>query len=91
MRTHSFRYGSTAIVQSGQTVVSAGVRGDIWRSPLDVMLTHFERRAGRDATKVAMHHDALISELGGGVITRETPVEWNYDIELELAPFAREP
>jgi hypothetical protein len=91
MRTHSLRYGSTAIVQSGQSIVSVSVGGDIWVSPLDDMLTHFERRAGRDAAKVAQHHDALIAELGAGVITRETPVSWNYDIELELAPVAREP
>ncbi len=88
MNTHSVQYADTTIVQSGSKVAGAKVGGDIWKTPLKVMMEHYETGGGShppDPATVAKH-DLLIAEHGKGQITRDTVVEWNYDIELTLAP-----
>ena len=84
LRTHSVQYAETAIIQSGHSVVAAEVKGNIWNRKLGMLMRHFE--SGDPA--IAARHDELIKELGEGMVTRETEVWMNYDIELEVAPFA---
>jgi len=31
---------------------------------------------------VVAEHDRLLAELGKGKITRDTPAQWNYDIDI---------
>lgn len=84
LQTHSVQYAETTIVQSGHKIVAAQVSGDIWNRELDFLLKHYEK--GDPA--VIAHHDQLIREFGEGVVTRDTVVWMNYDIHLDVAPFA---
>jgi hypothetical protein len=88
VKTHSVQYAEGSIIQSGHRVVGATVTKR-WRTPLQVMLTHYETGGGRHPPEpeVVNKHDRLLAQFGNGVIARDTEVEWNYDIEIELAPF----
>ncbi len=89
VKTHSYAYGSTTVIQSGLTIVKARVGGDVWRSPLRDMMEHYETGGGRRAPDpdVVAKHDAMLQELGKGQITRDTEVMWNYDVILDVKPF----
>src|SRR5688572_3251221 len=90
LNTHSVRYAETMVIQSGCQIAGATLKPR-WETPLDNLLEHYETGGipggVRDPATVAKH-DALIATLGHGKITRETLVQWNYDIELSLAPFS---
>jgi hypothetical protein len=92
LNTHSVQYASTAIQQSGHRVVSAEVvfRG---KTRFSEMLEHYETDplTGAKNPDVVAKHDDLISEYGKGAIGRDSEVEWNYDIYLNVAPFGGEP
>jgi hypothetical protein len=90
LKTHSVQYAEGAIVQSGHRVTNAHWTSR-WKTPLRDMLAHYETAGGRKAPDPAIvaKHDQLITQYGKGVITRDTEVEWNYDIELDVAPFGR--
>jgi hypothetical protein len=84
LQTHSVQYAETTIVQSGHKVVAAEVKGDIWKDqPLDFLMKHYESSDPGAAAK----HDALLIELGEGMVTRDTKCWMNYDIILDVAPF----
>jgi hypothetical protein len=84
LQTHSVQYAETTIVQSGHKVVAAEVRGDIWKDqPLDFLMKHYESSDPGAAAK----HDALLIEVGEGMVTRDTKCWMNYDITLDVAPF----
>lgn len=93
MRTHSVDYAKTALVQSGHqiTVGHVVLRGPSWNTALDVMLQHYETGgqpgSPRDPDVVAKH-DQIIAQYGQGKITRDTHVDWNYDIELTVTPYS---
>ncbi len=77
------QYAETTVVQSGHKVVSAEVTGDIWQKPLSFLLDYFESR--NPALKTV--HDQLIKDFGEGLVTRDTKVWMNYDIDMKVAPF----
>jgi hypothetical protein len=90
LKTHSVQYGETTIQQSGERVVGAKVNGG-QTTPLQVMLEWYERHSSLDKPidpAIVAKHDELIAKYGNGVITRASHVEWNYDIELDVEPFA---
>ena len=88
MRTHPVQYAEGSIIQSGHQIgpVKWTKR---WRTPLQVLLDHFETGGGRHPPDpdIVAKHDRLIAQYGKGVIARNTEVEWNYDIELDVTPF----
>jgi hypothetical protein len=84
LQTHSVQYAETTIVQSGHKVVAAEVKGDIWKDqPLDFLMKHYEA----SDPGAAARHDALLIEVGEGMVTRDTKCWMNYDIILDIAPF----
>lgn len=93
MKTHSVQYGETTIQQSGERIVGAEV-AKVPPQPLQNMLEWYERRStlnGPIDPAVVAKHDDLIAKYGKGVVMRDTPVEWNYDIYLDVEPFASNP
>ncbi|HTL84067.1 MAG TPA: hypothetical protein VL856_02725 [Acidimicrobiia bacterium] len=91
--THSVKYADTSIVQSGHRVVGAKVGGNVWEKPLDALLEWRETRGtyGVRDPAIAAEHDKMIAEYGKGLVTRDTVVWMNYDIELQLSAFAGGP
>ncbi len=87
LRTHSIQYAETAILQSGHRVVGAKVTGDIWNKKLDFLMKHYEQ----GDPDVAARHDKLIHDFGEGLVTRDTEVWMNYDILVDVVPFAPKP
>ena len=86
--THSVQYAETAMTQAGHRIVGVRVKlTRAWRSPLDEMLSHYERDPLLDwehNPTVVAKHEALLAKYG---IQRTDSVLWNYDIYLDLAPF----
>ena len=85
MKTHSVQYAETAIIQSGNRIVSAEVTGGT-TTPINDMLDWFER--GSSTTRppdpdVVAKHDAMLKEYG---LQRTDPVLWDYNVELKVAP-----
>lgn len=93
MMTHSYKYGTTAVVQSGMMVVGAHVRGDTQPKRLGDLLEWFE---SGNSTRPVDHaivkkHDELLREVGKGDVGRDDLVLWNYDIVLDVKPFEVSP
>lgn len=89
VKTHSYQYGSTSIMQSGQTIVKARVGGDTTPKRLGDLLEWFESGNGQRPVKqdVVDKHNALLKDVGKGLVDREDIVLWNYDIVIEVKPF----
>jgi hypothetical protein len=84
MKTESMSYGTTNVQQAGKQVVSAHVEGGS-RTPIEIMLEHYETNGGRrppDPAVVAAD-DALLNQYG---FQRTDQMLWNYDIEIKLRP-----
>jgi hypothetical protein len=90
MQTHSIEYAGTSLTQNGLQITGARV-GLRRRTPFDVMLEHYEKLhrsdGSRDPVRIA-EHDKLIEQYGKGKIHRNTPVEWDYDVEVSVSPFS---
>ena len=85
LKTHSVQYADTSVVQSGHRVVGAEVTGDIWENrTIGWLMKH--REAG-DPAMIAKH-DQLLKDHGDGIVTRDTVTWMNYDIVLEIVPYA---
>jgi hypothetical protein len=91
-RTHSIEYAESTFVQSGHRIAGVKLKKgpDFNRTTLQVLLDHYETRGGRlkeGDPAIVRKHDAMLDEFGKGSVTRDTVVNWNYDIEIELMPF----
>ncbi|GIK37834.1 MAG: hypothetical protein BroJett011_16670 [Chloroflexota bacterium] len=93
VKTHSYQYGSTSIIQSGMTIVKARVGGDIAPKRLGHLLEWFESANGQRPVdqKVVDKHEALLKDVGKGQVSRDDPVLWNYDIIIDVKPFSGGP
>jgi hypothetical protein len=90
LTTHSVQYGETTIQQSGERVVGAEVKLRRPPSPLDDMLDWYERHHSDHKPKdpdIIAKHDEAIAKYGKGVIKRDTVVDWDYDVYLDVEPF----
>lgn len=87
--THSVQYAETAMTQAGHRIVEVRVKlNRATRSPLDEMLGYYEQHRNLDGERdpaVVAKHEALLAKYG---VRRTDSVLWNYDIYLDLAPFA---
>jgi hypothetical protein len=89
-RTYSLTYAQTPITQSGHRIVSVKFVEGPKKRQLGQLLDHYERGNSRTKPKIKEKvdaHNALIEKYGGGVVTRETEVSWDYEIEIEVAPY----
>ncbi len=94
-RTHSVTYADTTLTQSGHRIVDVKYGGNkiVNHQTLDQLMQFYERghthHKPRDPAIVAKH-DALIEKHGKyndeQLVTRDTVVTYNYDIEITLAP-----
>jgi hypothetical protein len=80
LQTHSVQYAQRTLVPAGEKVVGARVEGST-RTPIDVMLSHYE---ARDPSLIPKN-DKLLSDHG---LTRSDVVLWNYDIYLDVQSVA---
>jgi hypothetical protein len=78
-KTHSVEYAETELVQSGHRITNARVVGG-HRGPLETLLEHYEAAGFRTTAE----HASILAKYG---MKRTDTVLWNYDIELDLAPF----
>ncbi|MFO0577617.1 MAG: hypothetical protein U1A78_26735 [Polyangia bacterium] len=87
--THSVQYAETAMTQAGHRIVGVRVKlNRATRSPIDEVLSHYEKDRLLDWERnpaVVAKHEALLARYG---MQRTDNVLWNYDIYLDLAPFA---
>src|SRR6185503_3664638 len=90
LKTHSVTYAETTVIQSGHKIVGGKVTGQGRKRPLQELLDHYETHGNphgpRDAAIVSTH-DELLAKFGDGKIDRQTPVLWDYNIELSIEPF----
>jgi len=93
VKTHSYQYGSTSIIQSGMVVVKARVGGDIAPKRLGDLLEWFESGSGRRPIDqdVVDKHNAMLRDIGKGEIGRDDLVLWNYDVVIDVKPFEATP
>ena len=79
--THSVRYGGRTLTPAGEEI--SGVHFDgtnkMHQTPIREMLEHYERFDPSLAPK----NDAFLTTNG---MTRDTVVNWNFDIVLDLQP-----
>jgi hypothetical protein len=78
--THSVQYAQRTLIPAGEKVVGAKVEGGT-RTPIDVMLSHYEARDPSLRPK----YDQLLQTYG---LTRSDVVLWNYDIYLDVQSVA---
>lgn len=89
VKTHSYEYGSTAITQSGMTIVKVRVGGDTAPKRLGQLLEWFESGNGRWKVNedVVEKHNAMLQDIGKGQVKREDQVLWDFDILVDVKPF----
>lgn len=90
-KTYSVTYANTTVTQSGHRVVGVQyVKNQEMRRPFDRLLEHYEldHATNKRVPSIVAEHDRLIATYGNGVVSRQTPVRYNYDIELTVEPFA---
>jgi hypothetical protein len=87
MESFSVSYAKRSIEAGGKRIVKAEMDTyDMYETPIDKMLEHFETNGvpggPRDAAKVKAN-DELLAKHG---FTRDTTMKWNFDINLTLEP-----
>lgn len=90
-RTHSVRYATTSIEQSGHQIASVHLdRGGAWEKPVGFLMEHYETGGGQHipTPEVVQRHEALLTKYGA---KRADVMLMNYDILIDVSPHPANP